>query len=113
MAVEYVSTMIGYDLRDRRWIAFCPNYDLDVQDKTIESSWDRLVDMCNSWVEWCLMNGLPEVSETNRHYLTVIDDSQKEPYARVELAGLSIEMTGWLILDRTPGYWQQGRIVDA
>ena len=45
--------------------------------------------------------------------LTVIDEAVKQPYASVELAGLNIEMTGWIILDRVPGYWQQGRIADA
>jgi hypothetical protein len=113
MAVETVSTMIGYDLRDHRWVAFCPHYDLDAHDTTIESSWDRLVDLCNGWVEWCLLQGLPELSETHAPYLNVIEESIKEPYATVELAGLSIEMTGWLILDRLPGNWQQGRILDA
>lgn len=110
MTVERVSTMIGYDLRDHRWVAFCPHYDLDAQDRTIEDSWHRLVDMCNSWVEWCLVNGLPELSGEHESYLTVIAESTKEPYATVELAGLSIEMTGWLILDKLPGHWQQGQM---
>lgn len=105
--------MIGYDLRDRRWIAFCPQYDLDAMDRTIESSWDRLVDLCNGWLDWCLLNGLSEINTTNQPYLKVIDESLKEQYARVELAGLGIEMTGWFIIDRHPGQWQQGHVLDV
>jgi len=111
MAVETIATMIGYDLRDKMWISFCPVYDLDAQDRTIESCWDRLVDLCNSWVEWCLLNGCVDVTQANEEYLRVIDRSTKQEYATVELADLDIDMTGWIIIDSTPGEWQQGRLV--
>lgn len=105
MVVEHVSTMMGYDLRDRRWIAYCPNYELNAQDLTLESSWERLLGMCNQWLEWCLKNGVADISPAATDTLAVFDNYTKERYAVAELADLSIQMDGWIVLDPTPNMW--------
>lgn len=111
MVVERVSTMIGYDIRDRKWVSFCPKYDLDVNDVSIDSSWNQMVDLCNKWLEWSLLYGYSEINdENNQSYLNMLDSCSKHPYDTVEIGGLGIEMTGWIVLDTEPKDWQQGQI---
>lgn len=112
--VEAVSSLIGFELREHDWIAFCPNYGISATGRDMDSAWNRVVDLSNEWVEWCLFYGLPELSDEYLSYIDHLEKSKQKQstivkYASVEIADLSIEMTGWLLLDSLPSQWGLSR----
>lgn len=107
--VESVSSLIGFEFRDRDWVAFCPNYGLSATGRDMDSAWKRIVDVSNEWVEWCLYHGLPEISEEYLSYIerleTIKQHKNTIKYASVEIADLHIEMTGWFLTNALPSQW--------
>jgi hypothetical protein len=104
--MDRIKSIIGFDLVEGRWIAYCIHYDLEAQDATIQRSWEVLIELCESYMDWCLAYGISEiVTPKDDAPLRKQQPRQTHVYDRKVIAEGIAENEGHLLLDSVPEDW--------
>jgi len=80
------------------WVAYCIEYDLDAQGKTVAVSWDRLTDMCNCYLDWCLENGQAEL-RPDFNMASFFELAAKKLLDTRELSWPGLSLEGYLLVN--------------